>query len=325
MDHRADIYSLGVVFYELLTGELPLGRFDAPSQKVEVDVRVDEVVLRTLEKDPPRRYQHASEVKTRVDDISSGRLRRGHHRHDAPRDKEKRHMFVAAFVWLVSAIIGTVFAIQNFDDGSVALLLAGPWALIGLVAAIFFLVALVRRLRRHATGPGWAWLMGVGVVALAAVPVVFALFVMSLLLVGARRAEMAHAEAVMARQLAEERQRELEIARDARQATLPVEIRDSDLHTDVCERVDLAVQLVHVPEGMFMLRDLARQPGLSEHEQVHLLEAIFRSPSASQAAAAIVQLIENQDLAPAARAVLENNLDRLGGARSAVTGILADE
>jgi hypothetical protein len=72
VDHRADIFSLGVVFYEMLTGELPLGRVPPPSQKVQVDVRLDSVVLRTLEKEPERRYQHASEVKTDLDAISAG-------------------------------------------------------------------------------------------------------------------------------------------------------------------------------------------------------------------------------------------------------------
>ena len=70
VDHRADIFSLGVVFYEMLTGELPLGKFAPPSRMVKMDVRLDEVVLHALEKEPERRYQQASQVKTDVETIA---------------------------------------------------------------------------------------------------------------------------------------------------------------------------------------------------------------------------------------------------------------
>src|SRR5439155_5032881 len=108
-----DIYSLGVVFYELLTGELPLGRFPAPSQKIQVDVRLDEIVLHALEKEPKRRYQQAREFKTDLETVATARQGKGV-------DMVKsawllpRPRFALVMMTLMFAVLGMVILLNFF-------------------------------------------------------------------------------------------------------------------------------------------------------------------------------------------------------------------
>lgn len=72
-DHRADLYSIGVVLHEMLTGAPPVGEFDLPALALGMDSRVDEVIARCMELQPEKRYQSAAEVRAVLLDIMERR------------------------------------------------------------------------------------------------------------------------------------------------------------------------------------------------------------------------------------------------------------
>ena len=65
-DHRADIYAVGVMLYNMLTGEIPRGVFPPASQKVTVPPEFDEVIAKAMAMDREKRYQTASDMGSDV-------------------------------------------------------------------------------------------------------------------------------------------------------------------------------------------------------------------------------------------------------------------
>jgi len=158
VDHRADLYSLGVVLYEMLTGSLPIGRFEPPSAKARDASSFDPVVMRSLANDPAQRYQQAREVKHDVEAAAATPVPSG----------------ASAGSPAASGTVGAPATVAPSFAAGAWLPLVRPWLGFGLVFFAAFLPWIVIRdgagsslvVRSSLDGPANAWITTVAGVPL---------------------------------------------------------------------------------------------------------------------------------------------------------------
>jgi hypothetical protein len=98
LDHRADLFAVGVMLYQMLTCELPRGLFKVPSRLVPgLDERFDTIVCKAMEPDPADRHQSARELLAELEALNAPRAS------PKPRAGARLLVYVAAALLVIAA------------------------------------------------------------------------------------------------------------------------------------------------------------------------------------------------------------------------------
>ena len=110
VDHRADIFAVGVMLYQMLTGKLPRGKYDPPSRIVSgLDRRLDRIVDRALQPDPVVRYASAGEMGAALAPVTRSLARRASARGGAAAPWK-----MPLFITLGAVVIAALAALVHF-------------------------------------------------------------------------------------------------------------------------------------------------------------------------------------------------------------------
>ena len=105
VDHRADIWSFGVVLYEMVTGTRP-----APGVRLRVEgtPELERIISKCLETDRELRYQQAAELGTDLEHLRSG-SGRTMAQHPALARRRALWLSIGAAAVIAAAVAGTIY------------------------------------------------------------------------------------------------------------------------------------------------------------------------------------------------------------------------